>query len=216
MLSGCGLESFMEDTLQNKDVRIDCSEGISLLCLEAHDDHDDHGDHDGHDHGEHDPHIWLNPDNAAAMTRNIAAGLSAQYPEYAEQFSENAEAYCERLAALKADGQAMLADLQCRELITFHDGFAYFADAFDLTIIAAIEEESGSEASAKELEAIVHLVREHQLPAIFVEENGSKSAASVIASETGCATGTLNMVMSGTDYFEAMESNLTAVKEVLS
>lgn len=215
VLSGCGLEDFMEDALQNKNIRIDSSEGVSLLCAEIGHDHEDHA-HEGHDHGEHDPHIWLDPDNAAIMTRNIAAGLSEQYPEYAEQFAENTEVYCERLSALKADGQALLADLSCRELITFHDGFTYFADAFDLTILAAIEEESGSEASAKELEEIIHLVNEHQVPAVFVEENGSKSAASVIASETGCATGTLDMIMAGTDYFEAMEANLQAVKEVLS
>lgn len=41
-----------------------------------------------------------------------------------------------------------LESLSCRELITFHDGFSYFADAFDLTILRAMEEEAGSEASA--------------------------------------------------------------------
>lgn len=217
VLSGCGLEDFMEDALQGKDVHIDSSEGIGLLCTETGEAHDDHDhDHEGHDHGEYDPHIWLDPDNAAVMTRNIAAGLSEQYPDYADQFTANAEAYCEKLAALKTDGQALLADLSCRELITFHDGFTYFADAFDLTILAAIEEESGSEASAKELEEIIDLVNGHHLPAVFVEENGSKSAASVISSETGCTTNTLDMIMSGTDYFEAMEANLQAVKEGLS
>lgn len=217
VLSGCGLENFMEEILQNKNVCIDSSKGVSLLCTETGADHDHHDhDHAGHDHGEYDPHIWLDPDNAAVMTRNIAAGLSEQYPEYTEQFTENAEAYCERLTVLKEDGQALLADIQCRELITFHDGFTYFADAFGLAILAAIEEESGSEASAKELEAIISLVYDHHVPAVFVEENGSKSAASIIASETGCTTGMLNMIMSGTDYFEAMESNLQSIKEGLS
>ena len=42
-----------------------------------------------------------------------------------------------------------LESLSCRELITFHDGFSYFADAFDLTILRAMEEEAGSEASAR-------------------------------------------------------------------
>lgn len=211
VLSGCGLEDFMDDVLQTKEIRIDSSEGVALLCTA--DNHDDHADHD---HGEYDPHIWLDPDRAALMTQNIASGLSAQYPQFAEQFHENADAYCERLAALKADGQALLSELDCRNLITFHDGFAYFADAFDLTILTAIEEESGSEASAKELEEIIDLVQTHQLPAVFVEENGSKSAASVISSETGCKIGTLNMVMSGTNYFEAMEANLQAIQEGLT
>ena len=51
-----------------------------------------------------------------------------------------------------------LESLSCRELITFHDGFSYFADAFDLTILRAMEEEAGSEASAREVADIVAAV----------------------------------------------------------
>lgn len=214
ILSGGGLEDFMEDVLRDKDVRIECFAGIDLL--EAEHDHEEH-DHEEHDHdGEFDPHIWLDPDNAAVMTRNIADGLSALYPEHAETFAANAEAYCARLADLKAEGQAELSTLSCRDLITFHDGFAYFARAFDLHILAAIEEESGSEASAKELKALTELIRAENLPAVFVEQNGSRSAASILSRETGCDVGVLDMVMSGTDYFEAMEANIQAVKEALS
>ena len=214
ILSGGSLEEFMEDALRDKDVRIECSGGVDLL--EGEHDHEAH-DHEEHDHdGEYDPHIWLDPDNAAVMTRNIADGLSALYPEYAETFAANAEAYCERLAALKTAGKEALSDLACRDLITFHDGFAYFARAFDLHILAAIEEESGSEASAKELKELTELIRAENLPAVFVEQNGSRSAASILSRETGCAVGVLDMVMSGTDYFEAMEANIQAVKETLS
>lgn len=212
ILSGGSLEEFMEDALKDKDVRIECSGGVELLEGEH-----DHEDEHGHDHGEEaDPHIWLDPDNAAIMTRNIAEGLSALYPEHAETFAANAEAYCARLAALKAEGQEALSGLSCRDLITFHDGFAYFARAFDLHILAAIEEESGSEASAKELKELTELIRAENLPAVFVEKNGSRSAASILSRETGCAVGVLDMIMSGTDYFEAMEANIRAVKEALS
>lgn len=214
ILSGGSLEEFMEDALREKDVRIECSGGVDLLPMEH--DHEAH-DHEEHDHdAEYDPHIWLDPDNAAVMTRNIAEGLSALYPEHAETFAANAEAYCARLADLKAEGQAELSALSSRDLITFHDGFAYFARAFDLHILAAIEEESGSEASAKELKELTKLIRAEDLPAVFVEQNGSRSAASILSRETGCTVGVLDMVMSGTDYFEAMEANIQAVKEALS
>ena len=46
-----------------------------------------------------------------------------------------------QLDALQAYGEKTLADLSCRELITFHDGFAYLAHAFDIEIVEAIEEE---------------------------------------------------------------------------
>ena len=131
VISGLGLEDFMADVLPDGERCIDASAGIETLSAEAHDhdhDHDGHG-HD-HEHGEADPHLWLDPARAGQMVRNIAAGLSGLYPAYAETFSRNAEAYCAELDKLLEDGRAALSGLSCRELVTFHDGFGYFAEAF--------------------------------------------------------------------------------------
>lgn len=200
ILSGAGLEDFMEDVLQASQDTIECADGVALLPGED---------------GEADPHIWLDPDNAAIMARNIAHGLSARYPAEAETFAANAEAVCARLAALQDDCTALLADLPTRGIITFHDGFSYFAQAFDLDILAAIEEESGSEASAKELKEMTELVRDAGVPAVFVEKDGSRAAASVIAGETGCRIGTLDMLLSGSDYFEGLRANAEAIREAM-
>jgi len=59
------------------------------------------------------------------------------------------------------------------------------------------------------------LVRKHQLPAIFTEVNGSVSAASVICTETGASSYSLDMAMSGSSYFEAMYHNIDTLKEAL-
>ena len=82
-------------------------------------------------------------------------------------------------------------------LITFHDGFQYFAKACGLPLLAAIEEEAGSEASAHEIVEITELVREFDLPVIFTEVNGSDATANAIARETGCRVAQLSMVMDG-------------------
>ena len=217
LLSGAGLEETMEDALASAETVIDCSEGVSLKDMEGHEhehEHDEHEDEHDHHH-EDDPHIWLDPLRAAQMAENICAGLTAAYPAYEAQFRSNTDALQARLEELNAYGQAALADLSCRELITFHDGFGYLASAFDLEIVAAIEEESGSEASAKDLTEIVHLVEEHGLPAIFTEVNGSPSAASVIQAETGAKSFALDMAMGGSDYFEAMKHNIDTLKNAL-
>ena len=99
--------------------------------------------------------------------------------------------------------------------MTFHDGFSYFADSFDLTIAAAMEVEAGSEPSAKELEAIIALVESRQIPAVFYETNGVSGAAEVVAGETGCSVWTLDMAISNGDYFAAMRENIDIVKEAL-
>ena len=211
--SGAGLEEFLHDVLENKSV-IDASEGIDLLCAEEDEDHHEHHAHEGHSH-EEDPHIWLSPENAALMAENICRGLCQHYPQYQGVFQSNLPGLLEQLASLQAYGEQELAGLSCREMIPFHDGFSYFARSFGLTIVEAVEEESGSEASARELIHLIELVREHNLPAIFIEKNGSGSAASILSRETGAKVYTLDMAMSGSSYFDAMYHNIDTIKEAL-
>lgn len=210
VVSGAGLEEFMEDILEGKPT-VDSSAGIPLLECQGHHDHE--SEH-AHDH-EEDAHIWLSPENARIMASNICAGLSAQYPQHSEIFESNLTALLEDLAALQAYGEAQLSSLSCTEIITFHDGFGYLADAFGLEIVHAIEEESGAEASAAELIEIIELVNEHGLRVIFTETNGSSSAASTIARETGAGVYALDMAMSGDSWFDAMYRNIDTLKEAL-
>ena len=214
VINGAGLEEFMEDVLDGKQ-RIDASAGIALL--ESCHDHEHAHAEDGHVHDhEHDSHIWLSPANAMVMAENICTGLKAQYPEHADTFERNLTSLLAQLQDLLDYGKSQLADLSCREIITFHDGFAYFAHSFDLEILAAVEEESGSETSAHQLIELIELVEHHGLPAIFTETNGSDASAKVIAAETGAALYTLDMAMAGDDYFAAMRRNIDTLREALT
>ena len=192
VISGAGLEDFLDDLLLDVPT-IDASQGISLLHTEeGHEEEEHHHEEDGHHH-EEDPHIWLSPENAQVMAKNICEGLSRQYPDYEDTFRANLEDLLSQLEALQSYGEEQLSGLQCRELIPFHDGFSYFAQAFHLT----------------------ELVRTHDLPAIFTEVSGSDSAARVIARETGCKVYALDMAMSGDSYFEAMYHNIDTIREAL-
>lgn len=213
VISGGGLEEFMEDVLASASYIIDSSRGVPVLkCEEAMHQEDDHQEHHHH---EQDAHIWLSPANAKIMARNIAAGLAQTYPQYQVRIQVNLERLEQQLQDLDNYGHNRLKDLSCRELITFHDGFGYFADAFDLSILEAIEEESGREASAQELKNMIGLVREHQLPAVFTEVCGSVSAADIIAAETGAKVYPLDMAMSDGDYFSSMYHNIDTVREAM-
>lgn len=210
VLSGAGLEEFLEDALESANYVIDASEDLTLIDGDHHDHDHDHS----HAHAE-DPHIWLSPENAKAMSRNICEALCSLYPVYADHFRTNLTFLLADLDALQAYGEQELADLSCRELITFHDGFSYLAESFDLHILEAIEEESGSEASAAALIDLISLVEEHHLTALFTETNGADAAASIIAAETGAKLYTLDMAMAGDSYLEAMYRNIDTLKEAL-
>lgn len=210
IISGAGLEESFSDALPSDTKILDASVGIALLCSDDH-------EHTGHDHEHYhseDPHIWLAPQNAMLMVNNIAAGLVRQYPQYATVIEKNRLELQSRLAELDAYGKKQLNTISCRELITFHDGFAYMAESFGLHLLYAIEEESGREASASELIHLCNLVTEHHLPAVFVEKSGSVSAAKIISAETDTKLYQLDMAMSG-DYFTAMYHNINTLEEAL-
>ena len=149
------------------------------------------------------------------MAQNICAGLAERYPSQRELFEKNLSWLLSDIDALHSYGQQQLQTLSCRDIITFHDGFGHMAESFDLHILEAVEEESGAEASASELKHLITLVREHNLPAIFTETNGSDSAAAIIAAETGAKVYTLDMAMSGDSWFDAMYRNIDTLKEAL-
>lgn len=208
IISGAGFEDFLADIQINVNL-IDASAGIDLLCADsAH-------EHDGHPHHDHDPHIWLSVTNAMQMANNICQQLSASYPLYKEQFAANHSELQKSLSELDQYAKNALQNLSATQLVTFHDGFAYMADGFGLEILHAIEEESGSEASAKELTHICNIIANHNVPAIFTEKNGSVSAAQIISEETGAKVYALDMAMSGSGYFAAMYHNIDTLKEAL-
>ena len=205
VMSGVGLEDFMTDALsQSQAAVIDCSEYVDLLPAP------EHAGHDGHDHEEeYDPHYWMDP-LWGLTARN---GLCSALEEYTGSIASHVEYQ-------PADPKSLLGELSCPYLITFHDGFQYFANSCGLTLLKAVEEEEGSTASAAEIREVVALIEEYHLPAIFVEKNGSRATAEVIARETGCEIYELDMLMSGDEtgfsaYLNALYANIETVGEAL-
>ena len=210
VMNGVGLEDFMADALATSDAPvIDCSEGVALLEAMGH---------EGHDHdAEYDPHIWMDPERAAQMVWNVATVLS-------EVDTMNGDLYTANASAAEARLQSEVVGVEDPDilagLITFHDGFQYFAQATGLDLLKAIEEEEGAEASAAEIKEIVGLIGDYDIPAIFTEKNGSDATAQAISRETGCAVEQLDLIMSGDGsgiqpYLDAMNQNINTVLEAL-
>lgn len=197
VLSGAGLEDFMDDALARSPAPvIDCSVHAHLLASAGHQDHDHHD----HDHGHFDPHYWLDPVNAAAMTQALLDGLLPLLEGQGQHLQANAATA--RTALLTCDAQLQSIRTQAGALpglISFHDGFAYLAHACGVPLLRSIEEEAGSEASAREIVEVSALVRENAIPLIFTEVNGSDATAKAIARETGCALACLSTLMDGPD-----------------
>lgn len=229
-MNGAGLDDFVLDSSHSNAslTLVDCSSGMNLLP--AHEDTEEpvheevQESNPAHDHdGDWDPHYWLDPNCAAAMLTRIEQQLSKLDPNNADLYQKNAASATETIVAEYTRLKNKLAPLKARELITFHDGFSYFAHAFDLKILLAVEEEEGQEASAQVIAHALSLIDTYKLPAIFTEQYSSDATARAIAREAGVSVYPLTLIMSGTTdqpgisvYLAAMEQNVTTVLEALS
>lgn len=217
VINGGGMEQFMDKVIAQRPELpvINASGGIEMLCSE--DDHEDE-DHD-HDHGVYNAHVWLDPALAMRQVQNIADGLAAADSENAEAYQQNAAAYKASLQALDAELSAQLAPLAGSAIVTFHEAFTYFADAYGLVVAGVIANDAGEEPSTRQIAATCDLVKQYQVKALFVEPQYPTKSAETIARETGAKVFTLDPVVSGDgspeSYENAMRENARVLTEAL-
>lgn len=220
LINGAGMESYLTNVMETfPDLPVvDASIGIELLCEEEH----SHEEHD-HDHGEYNAHVWLDAGNAQVMVRNLADGLMAACPDSAEAIAANRDAYIVRLAALDEEITLALADLPSKDIITFHEAFPYFANAYGLNVAAVVNREPGDALSPAALAELVKLVKALGAPPLFTEPQYEDIAAQTLARETGAKVYTLDPVVTGpeenvplTYYEDVMRANVQVLITALS
>ena len=217
VINGGGMEQFMDKVIAQRPELpvINASDGIEMLCSEDGHDHDGHD----HDHGVYNAHVWLDPALAIRQVQNIADGLAAADSEHAEAYQQNAAAYKARLQALDAELSAQLAPLAGSAIVTFHEAFTYFADAYGLVVAGVIANDAGEEPSTRQIAQTCDLVKQRQVKALFVEPQYPTKSAETIARETGAQVFTLDPVVFGDgspeSYENAMRENARVLTEAL-
>jgi zinc/manganese transport system substrate-binding protein len=173
--------------------------------------------HAEHDHGPIDPHAWQSVPNAKIYVANIARALSDVDPAGAETYAANAAAYTAKLDALDAEIRTAVAAIpeNRRTIVTSHDAFGYFAQAYGLTFEAPQGLSTESEASAADVAKLITQIRAQNVPAIFMENITDPRLLEQIVSETDTKIGgTLySDALSGPDgpaatYLDMMENNI--------
>ena len=196
------------DPLRSKERHEDEDEGHHDEEDEGHHDEEDEGHHDGddhamkeghasedgldlHDHGEFDPHAWLSLDNAKIYIGNIAAGLAAADPDNAAAYEANRARYVSEIDALDAEIRELTATLpeHRRTTVVPHVAFEYFGRSYDLTFLSPQGLSTESEVSAKDLAQMIEVIRDRDIPAIFVENISDQRLMLRISDETGVPVG---------------------------
>ena len=138
-----------------------------------------------------DPHAWQSPLNVRLYVANIRDALIAADPTGAEAYRSNAEGYLAKLDALVAEVRQAVAQLpeNRRKVISTHRAFGYFAAAYGIEFIAPLGVSTESEASARDIAAIITQIRSAKIPAVFLENISDPRLIRQIAAETGARVG---------------------------
>lgn len=133
-----------------------------------------------------DPHVWMDVSRWARIVPVIEAAIAEQRPACAAGLAERAAAYTAELEALHAWVGESIATIpeERRLLVTAHDAFGYFADAYGMEASEAIEGIStASEASIADIREVADFVVERGVPAVFVETTVSPRTIEALVQE---------------------------------
>ncbi len=204
-VNGLGFETWLPRLLKSAGfagATVIASQGMTpRLCSSNAAYHDHHRDEPiGHEHADDqgdsdsvhlDHHAWQNLANGVLYARNVAQALAAADPARAAAYKERADAYITKLEALDDRVKktfAAIPEQRCK-VLTSHDAFGYFGDAYGIMFIPAVGLSSDAEPSAAALAVLIAQVRREQVTAVFVENMASPKLATQIARETGAKLG---------------------------
>lgn len=122
-----------------------------------------------------DPHVWMDPDLWRHVVLAVRDALTQAYPQAADVFAANAAAHIEdleRLSAYAAQGLSSVPQ-ERRVLLTAHDAFGYFGRAHGFEVLGIQGISTESETGLNRISALVDLLVERQISAIFVESSVS-------------------------------------------
>ena len=123
--------------------------------------------------------------------RTLGRGLALADPAHADEYRAGAEAYAAKLAALDREVHAAFARVEPakRKIITSHDAFGYFGDAYGLTLLAPLGMGTESEPSAKAIGALIDQIRREKIKTVFIENMSDPRLIQQIARESGATIG---------------------------
>ena len=207
------LEVFLERTLATlpakaRVIELEKTPGLRLLPVregglnevsdEGNDERDPHGhghEH-GHGHGEggFDVHFWLDPLNAIAMARHLAAEFARLDPVHAAQYQANAGKLEAALAALDAELKARLGGLGGRPFIVFHDVTQYFESRYGLNSAGSITVSPEQAPGAKRLAAVRARIEDAKAICVFSEPEFPPKLVQTLTMGTNAKRGVLDEV----------------------
>lgn len=215
ILNGLEYEHFIEPLLENA--------GGERLMIEATAGLSPRKDA-GSEHGV-DPHMWLDPNLVVTYVENIRDGLIQVDVEGTQIYKANADAYIAQLKDLDKwiVEQVNTIPAERRLLVTNHEAVGYFAERYGFEVAGAVIPSLSTDAgtSAKELAALIEVIKTSGAPAIFLGEVENPDLANQIAAETDVRVvdnlhlESLTVGAPAATYIDMMKHNVNQIVEAL-
>ena len=141
--------------------------------------------------GHYDPHVWFHPMLWAEGIQTVVEALVEEDPENAAEYQRNGVELAASYEALHAWALLKTAEVpeERRILITSHDAFNYFGEAYGFQVVGVQGISTVSEAGLADIVRMVDFIREKKVPATFIESSVSPAAIERISKDSGATIG---------------------------
>lgn len=152
----------------------------------------------------YDPHVWFDIDFFKTFATKVANVLSEKDPKNASIFKENEKRYLAELDKLKEDVQSVVNQLPAekRILVTAHDAFNYFGQAYDFKVVGLQGISTATEAGVQDVQKLASFIIEYKIKAIFIESSVPKRT--IEALQEAVKSKDHDVIIGGTLYSDAL------------
>ena len=161
------------------------------------------------------PHVNLDPVNAARMAKAIAQGLSQVYPPGKTRFEKNLKNFTTHLAQQMDKWQKLAEPLQGVKFVSYHQDTIYFAERFGLEEIGQIEIRPGIEPTQGHLVWLINRMKEEGVTLILREPHFGEQLPNWVAQQTGASVAKFLIMVGGNpgvdSYEDLIEFNLRSI-----
>jgi manganese/zinc/iron transport system substrate-binding protein len=125
--------------------------------------------------GQYDPHVWFDVSLWLKAVEQIRDRLVELDPGSAALYRRNAAAYLGELRELDdyVHEQALRVPEGRRVIITAHDAFNYFGEAYGFEVRGLQGISTAAEAGAGDVQGLARFIADNRIPSIFVESSVS-------------------------------------------
>ncbi|WP_323374611.1 metal ABC transporter solute-binding protein, Zn/Mn family [Nostoc commune] len=174
--------------------------------------------------GKPNPHAWMSPQNALTYVENIRKALVNLDSANAESYNTNAKVYSQKIKEVdeKLRKAVSVVPADKRYIVSCEGAFSYLTRDYGLKEAYLWAVNSEQQATPKQLEKVIDIVKKNKIPVVFCESTVNDGAQRQVARESGARFGGVFYVdsLSPADgpaptYLKLLEGNINTLTQGL-